>query len=60
MHGFIMYITLVGIIILACVVWIIAFGIVANEIHKLRMIVRGKRKDKKIFKTAERCRDDFA
>jgi hypothetical protein len=60
MPPFVQYLALVIVILALATIYVIAFGMVANEISKLRTLVRGKRKDRKIFKTAERCRDDFA
>ena len=60
MIGFAQYVALVAVILLAAVIFVLVYGIVARELHTLVSLIEGKRKDRKIFKTAERCRDDFA
>ncbi len=59
MPGFIMYITLVAVLLLAATIFVLAYGIVAYHLHKLVSLIEGKHRDRQFFKKIERFRRDF-
>lgn len=60
MTDFATYVALVAILLLVGGIYVIVFGLVMHHIHTLITLISGKRADRKILKTAERCRRDFA
>jgi hypothetical protein len=53
------YLALVILIICMAIAYILLFAVVCMEIKKLINLISSNRKDRKIFKSAERCRRDF-
>ena len=53
-----MFIAVALVIFFLAFTW--AFAQVCMEIDKLVALISGKRRDRKLFKTVERCRRDFA
>lgn len=60
MIEFVQYLVVVAVLLLAATIFVLAYGIVAYEIHKLLNLITGKRKTTRFFKKIEEFRRDFA
>lgn len=60
MIPFAQYLVTVAVLLLAAAIFVLAYGIVAYEIHKLLNLVSEKRKTTQFFKKIEEFRRDFA